>query len=234
MPHGSSVTSRPVVVRSGRSESTCRTGASRAVLGARTLAARGRPRPPAGTSRSTSALRVDEPSAGERRAGRAGRASPTGRDPWADRHDHLLDLDRARARVSTAVTAPEPSNGEAGDLDPLGDLGAGRARLRRQAEHRLAVEREAAAAARAGRRSALGARQSPNSARMWSATSRLAQVELRRVADRLLALEDLDQVRLLRRRPERHVAAAVVMERLGSDSQISTHAAISSCIAGWK
>ena len=62
----------------------------------------------------------------------------------------------------------------------------------------------------------------------------LAGDELGRVADALLALEHRDEVGLLLGRPERDVARAVVVNASGSDSQISTQAAISSCIAGWK
>ena len=60
----------------------------------------------------------------------------------------------------------------------------------------------------------------------------LAEVELGRIADPLLALVHLDQVALLRWRAERDV------RRRGSGTPApdftSTHAAIRSDIAGWK
>ena len=78
------------------------------------------------------------------------------------------------------------------------------------------------------------ARQSGYSPRHVRRDLGLAGDELGRVADALLALEDRDEVGLLLGRPEGDVARAVVVNASGSDSQISTQAAMSSCIAGWK
>ena len=69
---------------------------------------------------------------------------------------------------------------------------------------------------------------------MWADDGLLAGDQFGGVADPLLALEHLGKLLFLGGRAERDVARAVVAERLGVDSQISTQAAISSCIAGWK
>ena len=119
-----------------------------AVVGAQGRRAAARPRPPAGTSRSTSAAsRVDaRRRAGGRRAGPAGRASPTaarstGRPrppPARPRSAPALVCDRASPRRSRRSRSPLTST-------PSTIRAPAARALSREAEHRLLVEGEAAA-----------------------------------------------------------------------------------------
>ena len=138
---------------------------------------------------------------------------PDLRHPRAHRHDHLLDVDRALARLH----APDGAGVvelEAGHLHALGDLGARDERLLRQALDRLPVEREAAAVlveadAEAGR-APVGEERAHVGGHVG-----LPQDQLGLVADPLLALVDGGEVVLLGAVAERDVAGAVVVERLG-------------------
>ena len=185
------------------------------VVGRRASRAGAPPLPPAGTSRSTSANRAP-PSrpGGERRSGRAARASPRARRSTGRRRRRPGRPGSRRQSSGRALTAPEPSKREAGDLDALEDGCAGRPSLVGQTEHRLAVEGEAAGAlVQAGRQPlrAPVAEHAPHVGRHLV----LAGVELRGVADLLLALEDLGQLLLLGWGAEGDVAGAVVAGALG-------------------
>ena len=111
------------------------------------------------------------------------------------------------------MTAPELSWSNPVTSTPVADLGAGLLRLRGQAQHRLLVEGEPAGALVQADGQAGGAPVAVQRAHVLGDLL-LADVQLGRVADPLLAFVDLDQIALLRRRTERDVAAAVVVERL--------------------
>ena len=137
---------------------------------------------------------------------------PQLRHPRPDGDHDLLDGDVAGARVHDGHGARAVAL-EAGDLDALDDLGARRARLVGQPEHRLPVEREAAAVLVQADGQALGAPVGVEPAHVRG-DGGLAGDQLGVVADPPVALVHLDEVGLLRRGPERDVAGAVVVERL--------------------
>ena len=138
--------------------------------------------------------------AGGRRAGRAGRASPTAaatHGPTAITTCSTSIVARARrdARDRAGAVALE-----AGDLDAFGDLRARGARLVGQSEHRLLVEREAAAVLVQADGQAVRAPVGVERAHVRG-DLRLAGDQRRVVADPLVALVHLDEVGLLRGGP---------------------------------
>ena len=144
MPHGSSVIRRPASSRSsapsrraarGRGCPSAVTKSRRVDLDLALLEV------PVGPHRHVPAHRAVGRVDVERR--RQPEHLPDLGDPRADRDDDLLDRDVARARAH-ARHRPGAVELEAEHLDALGDPGARGARLARQPEHRLAVEREAA------------------------------------------------------------------------------------------
>ena len=97
--------------RAARRESTCSTGGSAPSSVSQRRWAAARPRPPAGTSRSTSAGRDRRcHRGGGRRAGRAGRAFPRGCAIQGPTAITTCSTSIGPALVWTAVTAPEPSS----------------------------------------------------------------------------------------------------------------------------
>ena len=235
MPQGPSVTAVPPSSAQRLVGIDVQHGRLAPVVGVQDRRGERRPRPPAGTSRSTSAAR------GRRRRRpadvdpvRRARASPTAGGSRGPTATTTCSTSIGPALVCTRVTASEPSSSKPAHLDPLGDLGSRRARLRRQPEHRLAVEGEAAAVLVQADAQALGPPVAEQAAHV-RAHRVLADVQLRRVADRAAGARRPRPGRA----PGRAGRARCSRSRgnasaSGSDSQISTQAAISSCIAGWK
>ena len=139
--------------------------------------------------------------------------APQPRNPRSDGDHHLFHSDRAVAG-DHALHGARRVELEAEDFDALDDVRTGRPRLVREPEHRLAVEREAA---RVLVQAYAQARRAPvvEQAAHVLGYLVLAHDQLRWVADALLALVDLHEVRLLARWPEGDVTRAVVVERLG-------------------
>ena len=168
----------------------------------------------ASTSRSTSAgPRRALPSAGDVEPGGQAEHLPQRRDPRADGHDDMLDLDRP-AFVTTGVTAlrvvePKPVSSTPSTISAP----ARRAFSARPSIDSLLNAKPPACSCR--QTVSPGARQSEYRLRMWRSTRLGAEVQLAGVADALLALEHLGQVALLAGRAERDVARRVVVQRLG-------------------
>ena len=153
-----------------------------------------RPPPPGGTSRSTSGgRRSTEPSGGANvDPRRAGRASPRGggstgrrrRRPVRPGSSPALRLDRGRRRPSRPVEKPVTSTPSTIDAPAARALSASPSidsRLKAKPPTRSCRQTVSPSA-----------RQSPNRPRMWARHLVLAGVQLRRIADPLLALEDLE------------------------------------------
>ena len=134
-------------------------------------------------------------------------------DPRADRDDHLIDRDHTGARQDARATAPEPSSSKPVTSTPRRSWPPPNERLRGEPEHRLAIEGITADVLVQADSQSGGAPIGVQAAHVRRHPL-VAEVELRGIADPLLALEHLSQVPFLRRGPERDVAGAVVVERL--------------------
>ena len=135
---------------------------------------------------------------------------PQARDPGPDGDHDLLGDDVAGARVDGRHRAGAVAL-EARHLDAGHELRAGQLRLAGEPVHRLAVEREPAAMLVQAGREPLRAPVGIERAHVRGDLG-LAGDQLGVVADPLVALVDLDQVRLLGLRAQRDVAGAVVVE----------------------
>ena len=208
MPHCSAVTSPPSSSCSGAWLSTCTHRGQRAVVGdehrrvdvdlallqvpVRPHLALRRPRPPGGP---------------------AARASPTAVGIHGPTATTTCSTAIGPAEVCTRVTAPEPSSSKPVTSTPSSISRPRRARLGREAEHRVAVVGEAA-------RPLVQADAEPRGAPVVEERAHvrrdlgLAEDELRRVADLLLALVDGREVVDLGAVAEGDVPRAVVGERL--------------------